>query len=150
MYGAAVAPGLRSVFGVVLALGVAAPVLRDAERDSFPFSTYPMFARVLDKPHLVYAEGWRGRGPATRLPPEMVANDEPMQAMRTLKLTAKEGKVALKALCAEIAARVARDSRYREVRRVRIVRAQFDPIGYFEDAPAPEQSERLVQCTVPR
>lgn len=150
MYGAAVAPALRSVFGVLLALAVSAPVLLDAERDSFPFSTYPMFARVLNKPHLVYAEGYRGRGQVTRLPPELVANDEPMQAMRTLKLTAKEGKAALKALCAQIAARVARDRRYGEVRRVHIVRAEFDPIRYFEAEPAPEQSERLVQCSVAR
>lgn len=144
------APALRSLFGVALALAVAAPVLRDAQHDSYPFSTYPMFARVLNKPRLVYAEGVGDAGEATRLPPAMVANDEPMQAMRTLRLTADAGKRALKRLCATIAGRVAAEPRYATLRQVRVVRAQFDPIDYFESGPTPESRENLVQCPVKR
>ncbi len=142
------APALRSLFGVALALAVAAPALRDAEKDSFPLSTYPMFARVLNKPRLTYAEGVTAAGKATRLPPAVIANDEPMQAMRTLRQTAEQGKRALKRLCASIASRVAAEPAYAELRTVRIVRSQFDPVRYFEVEPAPESTERLVQCAV--
>lgn len=144
------APALRSLFGVALALAVASPLLQDARRDSYPLSTYPMFARVLDKPRLTYAEGLSDAGTATRLPPAMVANDEPMQAMRTLKLAADGGRKSLKRLCATIAERVAREPSYAALRQVRIVRAQFDPVGYFVAGPTPENSEKLAQCSVKR
>jgi hypothetical protein len=108
-----------------------------------------MFARVLTQPRLVYAEGV-GRGPAARLPPELVANDEPMQAMRTLKQAANGGRKELKRLCAAIAERAAGRAEYAGLRRVRIVSATFDPVRYFEVGPTPESSERLVECAVPR
>jgi len=109
-----------------------------------------MFARVLKQPLLTFAEGLTRSGPAVRLPPEMVANDEPMQAMRTLKLTANDGQEALGQLCSSIAARVAASPNYAEVRRVRIARARFDPLQYFEaDSPRYEQ-EALVECRVRR
>lgn len=144
------APGPRSLFGVALALAVAAPLLRDAHDDSYPFSTYPMFARALSKPRLTYAEGLSGDGRTTRLPPRMVGSDEPMQAMRTLKLSADGGKRSLKRLCATMAERVAAEPAYAELRQVRIVRAQFDPVRYFEAETTPENSEKLVQCSVKR
>lgn len=144
------APALRSLFGVALALAVAAPLLRDARDDSYPFSTYPMFARALHKPKLTYAEGVDGAGTATRLPPVMIGSDEPMQALRTLKLTADGGKRALKRLCGAVAARVAAEPEYAKLRRVRVVRAEFDPVSYFESTPTPEHSETLVQCGVKR
>lgn len=144
------APGLRSLFGVGLALAVAAPVLRDAEDDSYPLSTYPMFARVLTKPRLTYAEGVSRDGQGTRLPPRIVGSDEPMQAMRTLKLTADGGRRSLKRLCAAMAERVAAEPAYAQLRVVRIVRAQFDPVRYFEAGPTPENSEKLAQCSVKR
>jgi hypothetical protein len=150
VYGAAVSPAVRSIFGVVLVLAVASPVVRHANDDSFPLSTYPMFARVLTQPRLVYAEGLQRGGLATRLPPELVANDEPMQAMRTLKQAANGGKRELKRLCAAIAERAAARAEYAGLRRVRIVSATFDPVRYFEAGPAPESSERLVECAVPR
>jgi hypothetical protein len=141
---------LRAIFGVALVLGSAAPLLRDARHDSYPFSTYPMFARILQRPQLTFAQGLRRSGPAVRLPPELVANDEPMQAMRTLKLTASAGPDALARLCATIAERASLQPRFADVRRVRIARARFDPLRYFEnDAPAPE-SETLVECRVRR
>ncbi|HYP89675.1 MAG TPA: hypothetical protein VEQ59_16020 [Polyangiaceae bacterium] len=140
----------RAIFGLALAIATAAPLLRDARHDSYPFSTYPMFARTLTKPRLTFAEGLTRSGPPVRLPPEMVANDEPMQAMRTLKLTANDGPEALKSLCSAIAARVADSPRYAEVRRVRIAQARFDPLTYFEaDSPRDEQ-EALAECRVRR
>jgi hypothetical protein len=137
---------------LAVAAAAAAPLLRDARHDSYPFSTYPMFARVLRQPQLTFAEGVTGAGQARRLPPEMVVNDEPMQAMRTLKLTANAGPRALKQLCAAIAARVAAAPIYADVRRVRIARARFDPLRYFEPDSGPQGQEReqLAECRVRR
>jgi hypothetical protein len=145
-----VSTALRSLFGVALAVAVAAPLFRDTEQDSYPFSTYPMFARVLSKPRLTYAEGIAESGKKTRLPPSMIGSDEPMQAMRTLKLAANGGRRGLKRLCRAIAERVAKDRGYADLRQVRVARAQFDPVAYFEVGPSPEDEESLVQCPVRR
>jgi hypothetical protein len=137
------------IFSGALVLATLAPAFRDARRDSFPFSTYPMFARTIDKRWLLFAEGI-GKRASLRLGPELVANDEPMQAMRTLKLAAKQGGPALVSLCRRIAERVAASKSHGSVRRVRIVRALFDPIGYFEVLAGPEQRQTLQECRVPR
>ena len=140
---------MKIVLSGALALATAAPLLRDARQDSFPFSTYPMFARTIDKRWLLFAEGVSKRE-AVRLGPELVANDEPMQAMRTLKLAARQGGPALERICARIAERVAASESLRSVKRVRVVRALFDPIAYFEVHAAPEQREVMEECRVPR
>jgi len=136
-------------FAGALTLATVSPLFRDARHDSFPFSTYPMFARTIDKRWLLFAEGVGKREPV-RLGPELVANDEPMQAMRTLKLAAQRGRPTLESLCARIARRVATSGSLRSVRRVRIVQALFDPIAYFEVLAAPEQRKVLQECRVPR
>jgi hypothetical protein len=147
-------PGVTGVLKTLLGLGVvvasAAPLLRAARDDSYPFSTYPMFARVLDKPELTVAVGVTAARAELRLPPEMVANEEPMQAMRTLRQAGNGDRSALKALCSSIAARVARTAAFSQVRAVRIVRARFDPLTYFEGTPGPEQAQQLIQCRVKR
>ena len=150
LYGSAVLRDWRSVFGLLVVLAVVTPVLRGAADDSYPLSTYPMFARVLDKPRLTVAEGITKTGGTVRLPPEMVANDEPMQAMRTLRLSGNGDPRERKALCRQIASRVAAEPDFSEVMQVRIVRAQFEPLRYFEGAAEPERAERLVQCPVKR
>jgi hypothetical protein len=135
---------------IVLLVLVASPILRAADQDSYPFSTYPMFARKIRQPRLTVAEGLDEAGGRQRLPPEIVASIEPMQAMRTLRLTAEQGLPALRQLCARIAERVTRDERFGRVTRVRIVRARFDPLTYFEGDPTPKELESLVTCRVRR
>jgi hypothetical protein len=134
-----------------MSLATLAPILHDAPfaDDSYPFSTYPMFARTLSKRVVVFAEGL-GKARAVRLGPELVANDEPMQAQRILKKAASEGRPALRLLCARIAQRVAAAEELVEVRRVRIVQGAFNPIRYFEVSSAPDEREVLEQCRVPR
>jgi hypothetical protein len=146
-----VARAFRLAVVLCIVLATAAPVLEDANDDSYPFSTYPMFARQLGKPRLVYAEGLkRGGAAAVRLPPELVGTDEPMQAMRTLGLTADRGRRPLRRLCAAIAARVTRVPEYADVWAVSITRASFDPLRYFEGDAAPERPKQLARCEVGR
>jgi hypothetical protein len=149
-----VPPDLGESVRMLLAVGllalVASALLRPAGDDSYPISTYPMFARVIEHPWLTLAEGVDDTGGALRLPPAIVASDEPMQAMRTLRLTAEQGRRALRQLCARIAERVTRSQRFNAVRRVRIVRARFDPLAYFEGKATPEDTQNLTSCRVAR
>lgn len=141
---------LRLLLTLGVLLAIASPVLRGATNDSFPLSTYPMFARVIEQPWLTVAEGLDARGAPVRLPPELVASDEPMQAMRTLSVTAGQGRRALRQLCARIAERVARTERFAPVESVRIVRARFEPLAYFEGNSTPSAVEKLSGCRVSR
>jgi len=148
VYGPAVTGVSRSWLGLLVVVATATPLLRSARDDSYPLSTYPMFARVLDKPKLTVAVGLTAGGEQLRLPPEMIATDQPMQAMRTLRQAGNGDRRALKALCASIAARVAGTSAFSQVVTVRIVRARFDPLTYFEGSPEPEHAQRLTSCSV--
>jgi len=141
---------LKMVLAIIILLLVASPVLRAAVDDSYPLSTYPMFARVIQQPRLTVAEGLDDNGGRQRLPPEVVASIEPMQAMRTLRLTAEQGRKPLRQLCGRIAERVATKQRFSAVTRVRIVRARFDPLTYFDGNSTPQDPESLMTCKVPR
>ncbi len=143
---------LTLIFGTGMTLAVLAPCASRAPfaDDSFPLSTYPMFARVVEKRVIVFADGVTGAAGSRRLGPELVANDEPMQAQRTLRLAARSGRKALRALCGRIAERDAQQRDLAEVSRVRIVQGVFDPVKYFEGDGAPESREVLTECQVRR
>jgi hypothetical protein len=135
-----------------MALAVLAPSLAASPfaDDSYPLSTYPMFARVVEKRVIVFADGVTSDSESRRLGPELVANDEPMQAQRTLRLAATSGRKALRMLCGRIAERVAKRSELAAVSRVRIGQGVFDPIKYFEGNGAPESRQVLIECKVRR
>jgi hypothetical protein len=138
------------MFGLGLVAATAAPAFRAPEQDSYPFSTYPMFARPRGKPVLYTAEGLaRGANPIA-LPPKLVANGEVMQALQTLRRAAEGGPRSLRRLCERIATRVGETPEHAAVRKVQIVRQRFDPIVYFERGPAPEERKVLRRCDVVR
>jgi hypothetical protein len=109
-----------------------------------------MFARAMEKREIVFADGVAADGTEQRLGPEFVANDEPMQAQRTLRLAASSGRQALRMLCGRIAERVAVSRELEGVTRVRIVSGLFDPVKYFEQQAAPEKREVLMECRLRR
>jgi hypothetical protein len=137
-------------FGLGLVALVAAPGFGAPDDDSYPLSTYPMFARARDKPWLSIAEGVDDGEHAVRLSPATIANDEVMQAAATVRRAVAAGPAALAALCDTIATRVADDSSYLRVRAVRIVSARFDPVRYFTDGPTPEERNEHFRCPVSR
>lgn len=138
------------IVGLGLLAATAAPAFRPPEQDSYPFSTYPMFARPRGKPVLYTAQGLtRGPNPIA-LPPKLVANGEVMQALQTLRRAAEGGPRRLRRLCERIAMRVGETPEHAAVRRVQIVRQRFDPIVYFEQGPAPEERQVLRRCDVVR
>jgi hypothetical protein len=136
-------------FGLGLVALVAAPGLGDPADDSYPLSTYPMFARPRGKPLLSFVEGVTQAAPL-RLPPEIVAHNEIMQAVATVKRAVQAGPEALDALCTRIAVDVAAEPAYVSVHEVRIVSARFDPVRYFTEGPEPEERHEHFRCPVRR
>ena len=138
------------VVGLGVVLAAAWPAFRPAGEDSFPLSTYPMFARVLDKPQVSFVERLDDKRRPHRLSPDQLGSDEVMQAYRTIKRAVRKGPKATEALCRTLAKRVAsREQNKREV-RLRIVRARFDPVAYFVDEAEPEEREVLATCSAGR
>ena len=138
-----------------LGLGIVAlsavPGFRDPDEDSYPLSTYPMFARPRGKPRLSIVEGVDTAGAAVRLSPELVVvHDEVMQAAATVRRAVRDGVPALQRLCAEVAGRTANDPDYQNVQTIRVVTARYDPVRYFSEGPEPEEREEHFRCAVPR
>jgi len=129
---------------------VSAPAFRDATDDGFPFSTYPMFARPRTKVSLWFTEGVTRDGRSVRLPPRLVANQEAMQAMKTIGRAARGGPGTTQQLCRRVAERVATDPAFTEVQRVQIVLARFDALQYFSGKSEAETREVAGQCRVRR
>lgn len=139
--------GLVSV--VVLA-AVAWPLTRDPEReDSFPLSTYPMFAfrRPDARVALHYAVAVGEGGARRHVPPERVANAEVMQAMMTIRRAVSRGEQAK--LCREIAARLTYDDRFDAMDAVTIVFGDHRGVAYLVDGVRGRERE-LARCPIPR
>ena len=90
----------------MVVLAVLAPLVGSPERDGYPLSTYPMFAR--DGGDTARIDTVVGRGvdeERHRLSPELIAgSDEPVLAAETVRFAVRDGTTT--ALCAEVAARL--------------------------------------------
>lgn len=137
-------------FGLGMVALTASAGLRAPRDDSYPLSTYPMFARPRGKPLLRYVEALDADGRATRIPPELVAHDEVMQAVVTVRRAVEGGPEAMSALCARIAHAVRADPAYAQAQTLRLVGARFDPLRYFSEGPVPEEQIEHFRCSVPR
>ena len=137
-------------FGLGLTVLVAAPGFGDPNWDSFPLSTYPMFARPRSLPLLYLAEGVSRDGARHRLSPNLVANDEVMQATASVRRAVRAGPDATQALCGQIAERVAAAADESAIVEVRLSSARFDPVRYFSHGPEPVERTTHERCDVPR
>lgn len=138
---------------VISALVIAAtvwPALQDPPRDSFPLSTYPMFSSVRDQPWIHVIVGFTADGGQRRIGPELIANAEVMQAAQTVHQAIRRKRA--KALCAEVAERVAERPELAEVVRLEVQSRQFDPRTYFtsESGRTPLRMRRRARCEVAR
>jgi hypothetical protein len=138
-------------FGLGLTVLVAAPGFGDPNWDSFPLSTYPMFARPRSRPLLYFAEGVSRDGARHRLAPSFVANDEVMQATASVRRAVSAGPDAMRALCSQIAERVASSAPAEgAIVEVRLSSARFDPVRYFSHGPEPVERTTHDRCDVRR
>ena len=124
--------GYLVAFAVVTAVSV--PFTWPSNRDSFPLSNYPMFSRPRPKPTVTiqYAVGVEPGGARHHLAPEMVANDEVLQARAVLARAVRSGRAAADELCRRIAGRVAGEGGDLDaVSEVRIVTGSHDSVAYL-------------------
>lgn len=142
---------LNALVGIVVGLGATAAVLSPLgamDQDSFPISSYPMFARPRGQPELYAVVARAADGREVRLPATVVASSEPLQTKVLIQRTVELGAEAMQVLCRSVAARVV-DSPD-DLRSVEIVRRRYDPIAYFTRGPEPLEQARLSSCRVPR
>jgi len=136
------------LFGFGTVLAVAAPAFRNATADSYPLSTYPMFARPIGKPLTYFVESVDARRRVQSVNPELVANDEVMQSSKSIRRAFRSGPEALERLCKAVARRAAKQKTRPKLVELRIVEARFDPVGYFLHDAEPEERRVLASCKV--
>jgi hypothetical protein len=138
------------VVSVLLVGATLWPLLRSPYDDSFPLSTYPMFASR--RPTLQtysYALGETSTGKRRTLEPSVVGTNEVLQALTIIEraVAGRKGEVA--ELCDSIAARVAADEEFRDVVAIRIVTGTHDAVEYLARGRIGTEIER-ARCPVPR
>jgi hypothetical protein len=134
----------------LVAGAVAFPLVRPDERDSYPLSTYPMFSydlgRVSDLDTVV---GIDGTGAERRLTPTLIAGGhEVIHAAATVSASIANGDTP--ALCAEVAARVARDRGRGSLVRIEVVSERYDVIAWWQGDREPRARTVHASCVVTR
>jgi hypothetical protein len=135
------------VVSLVIAAGVALPLLGSPGNDDFPLSTYPMFSgRKTAEADIAHAVAVSSDGQRRVLPPDAILNDEVIQAFETLRRTIARGPADTRELCEAIAERV----RHSGDVAVEIVTDRYDAVRYFEGEREPLATTVHVRCEVPR
>lgn len=135
--------------GVATAAAVLSP-LGSMHDDSFPLSSYPMFARPRGQPTLYAVVARASDGSERRLAPSWLGSSEVLQAKVLIQRSVERGPEATRALCRSVAERIAAAPDTNDLRSVEIVRRRYDPVAYFVAGPQPLEQERLERCPVPR
>ena len=130
------------------ALGAMLWPLRSGARDSFPLSTYPMFASQRGTPVLFAAVAVTRDGEERSIPAALVASGEVLQTKVLIQRTVERGRAAVRELCERTAEKLAREPA--DLAAVEIVRRRYDPIEYFESGPRPIERELLFRCPIVR
>ena len=129
------------------------PLTWGATRDSFPLSSYPMFAHNRRSAVLgaVYAVATDPDGRRRYVPPDLVANREVLQARAVLDHAARGGKKGAMTLCRELAGRIAARTSgpFAGAASVSILRGRHDAAVYF-DTGALGSETVIASCPVER
>jgi len=137
-----------AVASLVLVAAAASPVLRDPLDDSFPLSTYPMFAHERGRTFTVaYPIGRTGDGGRRVLEPRFAGTTEVLQALAVVEDALASGGGG--ALCERIARAVGRERAYRDVVAIELVVGTHDAVDYLVRDRAGDESVR-ARCGVTR
>jgi hypothetical protein len=144
--------GRSTAAAISLALVAATlwPVLGNPRDDSFPLSTYPMFASR--RPTLQtyrYALGETAGGARRTLSPTLVGTAEVLQAIIVIDRAVAGGRTETTKLCERIAARAATDDEFSDVVMIRIVTGTHDAVEYLARDQIGRETE-LARCQVLR
>lgn len=135
---------------LVAAVAVAWPVTRHpVAGDSFPLSTYPMFA-TRRKDARLYLEYVVATGPDGRrrhVPPALVASPEVMQTMVSIHAAVARGDAA--GLCRRVAARLADRAGYAAYDHVSVMAGTYRAIAYFVDGDRGDEHV-VTTCAIAR
>jgi hypothetical protein len=134
--------------GLGVLVAVVSPAFQAKPEDSYPLSTYPMFSQRRTAPVLYFAEGIDAAGKRSRVPPELIANDEVMQAAAVVRRAVLDGEDASARLCARVAEQARRTESHRALARIELVSAKFDPVGYFVGSGEPLERTTHFGCDV--
>jgi hypothetical protein len=140
------------VSALVLA-AMASPALRGPHDDSYPLSTYPMFAHRRGRENdVTRAVAIHADASEAAVPPRYVANAETMQAFYTLARAVEAGDAASAELCETIAARLpaAREPELSSAVRLELVTERVDAIDYLAGRARPFDRRVHASCEVPR
>lgn len=137
-----------AVVSLVLVSAVLWPMFRPDQRDSFPFSTFPMFSREhestsVDIPHVlaVFADGSR-----LVLPPELATgHPAALQAQVSIRHAMTAGQPALASLCQRAALRLCTSRSFRAAVALEIATDTVDARVYFEPRKSQASHARTVQ-----
>src|SRR6476620_1973554 len=116
----------------LLGLGMPAAVLvpfLSGAGDSFPLSTYPMFAQPRGELTLYSMVALNADGHAERLPPPLLGTKEVLQAKVLIQRSVDGGPDTMAQLCSDAAARVAAAPGFPGARALAIVQRRYDPIA---------------------
>jgi hypothetical protein len=134
---------------VVLLLATAAmlwPVLATPQRDSFPLSTYPMFAARRGNPVMHQVVAVDASGTEYRVAPEYLGSSEVLQAKSLLDAAARGSQKRRDQFCRGVAKRLQRGTEV-QADHLEIVRLRFEPIAYFTTGPEPLERSVLSRCS---
>jgi hypothetical protein len=135
----------RLITAVVLAV-LLLPVIGD--RDSFPLSTYPMYA--FERPDVVAfptAVGVDGEGVRHRLDLDLIGeSDDPLIVASLVRQAVRTGGDAATTLCIEIAARAVH--RQLGFATIEVVTERHDVVARATDEPSLVSSDRHASCAL--
>jgi len=131
---------------LLLCGATALPLLGAQTSDSFPISTYPMFAAHRGQPTFHRLVAVMEDGSRKTVPPELVASAEVLQTKVIITRAVKRGKKAMRRLCNEVAQNISRDAQFATAHTVQIEEVRFDSIRYFTEGTKPVSSKILGAC----
>lgn len=131
---------VRRLLPFAAAIAVLAPLLRAPTSDTYPLSTYPMFARDRGAVHeIATAVAIGADDRVERLSPALIAGtDEVVLAGVTVRRAITRGQTA--ALCAEILERTGSD------RRIVVRTELIDVVAHVVDGAAPTSITVHAEC----
>jgi hypothetical protein len=133
-----------AVVTLLLCGSAAYPVLLPAWQDSFPLSTYPMFADRPGRLKLSRLEAVLQNGQRLIVPPRAFGSGEELEASIQVEQAVRSGRAAMTYLCFNVAEKLARGGL--SVELLEAVRVVFDPIEYLESGPRPIEQKVLSRC----
>ncbi len=114
--------------------------------DSFPLSTYPMFARPREELTLHALIAIAPDGSEQPVGPELLAGGEVLQAKALIQQSVARGPRAMAELCELALERLAAKLGPQPGVRVELVRQRYRPLDYFLGARRPLERHSLARC----